>query len=214
MKLDKALDRLISILPLKDNQDKCSAEIKKLHQEILRSFVTKGRILSREEMMQFTDDIDNAVNVLKNYDMVVFSATNEAIGAYPLTMEKREHTVQVNNHTVYAMCALDALAVSPMFELETEITSRCRVTHDLIKIKQSNKMILNVDEAGAIFFGIIWAAANEAGSCANNLCMEMIFLRDEATAQQWLMDDSENKEIFNLQEAVEFSARFFVPLMS
>jgi len=92
MKLDKALDRLISILPLKDNQDKCSAEIKKLHQEILRSFVTKGRILSHEEMRQFTDDIDNAVNVLKKYDMVVFSEKNEAIGAYPLTMEKREHT--------------------------------------------------------------------------------------------------------------------------
>ena len=49
-----------------------------------------------------------------------FFECGEALGAYPLTMEKREYAVQVNNHTVYAMCALDALAVSTMFKLDTK----------------------------------------------------------------------------------------------
>ena len=139
MKIDKAkintaLQRLISVLPLKDNQDKCSAEIKKLHQAILRSFIENGRILNREEMAQYTKDVDDALAVLKAYDMVVFSANGGAIGAYPFTMEKREHSIQVNNHTVYAMCALDALAVSPMFDMDTQISSQCRVTHHAINI--------------------------------------------------------------------------------
>ena len=214
MKIDKALEKLISVLPLKDNQDKCSAEVKRLHQAILRSFVEKGRILNREEMVLYTTDIDNALTVLKNHDMVVFSAKGTAIGAYPFTMEKREHAIQVNNHIVYAMCALDALAVSPMFDMDTQISSECRVTHDAITIRQSNQTTTNLDEVGKVHFGIIWAAANDGDSCANSLCMEMIFLRDEKIAQQWLVEDSINREIFSLREAVEFSARFFVPLMA
>lgn len=214
MKIDKALDRLTGILPLKDNQNKCSPEIKKLHQDILRSFVTKGRVLNREEMEKYTNDLDNAIAVLKKYDMVVFSENDEATGAYPMTMEKREYSIRVNNCVVHAMCALDALAVSPMFGMGAKISSQCRVTHEPVYIKQSGKKITNSDEAGNVYFGIIWAAASEGDSCANNLCLDMIFLRDEEIAQQWLTEDSKNREIFNLQEAVEFSARFFVPLMS
>lgn len=216
-KINKALQRLISVLPLKDNQDKCSTEIKRLHQAILRSFVENGRILKREEMSQYTSDVDNALAVLKKFDMVVCSAKGEAIGAYPFTMEKCEHAIQVNNHSVYAMCALDALAISPMFAMDTRIASQCRVTHDEINIKQSRQVITNLDEVGEVHFGIAWAAASEGGSCANSLCMEMIFLRDKAIAKQWLQEDSGNldyREIFGLQQAVEFSARFFVPLLS
>lgn len=212
-KINKALQQLNSVLPLKANQDKCSGEIIQLHQAILQSFVAKGRILNREEMAQYTTDVDNALKVLKEYDMVVFSA-GEAIGAYPFTMEKREHSIQVNNHTVYAMCALDALAVSPMFGMDAQIFSQCRVTHDAINIKQSRQTITNLAEVAEVHFGIAWAAASEAGSCANSLCMEMIFLRDEKIAQQWLLEDSINREVFNLHQAVEFSARFFVPLMA
>lgn len=213
MKIDEALQRLIRVLPLKDNQEKCSPDVKKLHQEILRSFVTKGRILTREAMMEYTEDLDNALTVLKNYDMIVYSG-DDLIGAYPMTMEKREHSVQVNNHTVYAMCALDALAVSQMFAMDTEIVSQCRVTHDLIRMQQSEQTITNFDEVADVHFGIIWAAASEGESCATSLCMDMIFLKDKEIAEQWLADDSANREIFSLKDAVEFSARFFVPLMS
>jgi len=44
--------------------------------------------------------------------------------------------------------------------------------------------------------------------------MEMIFLKDGKTAQQWLSDDPDNREVFTLQEAVEFGGRFFAPLLS
>ena len=212
MKIDTALTRLINLLPLKDNQDKCSPEVKKLHQAILSSFVEKGRILNRGEMAEYTDDVDNAIITLKNYDMIVVADNGEVIGAYPLTMEQRVHAVQVNNHTVYAMCALDALGVSPMFGMDTEISSQCRVTQDSIFIKQSSKTITNLNETGGVHFGIIWAAASEDGVVANTLCLDMIFLKDKEIAQQWLAEDSANREVFTLEEAVEFSARFFVPL--
>ncbi|MGB5537012.1 MAG: alkylmercury lyase family protein [Thiogranum sp.] len=213
-KLDKALNRLKSILPLKEQQDDCSKQIRELHQQVLRSFVDKGRILTRDEMAQHVGNLEDAVNVLKEKDMVIFSTGGNPVGAYPFTMEAREHAVRINGHQVYAMCALDALAVSPMFGMETQIASRCRITGEPVCIQQSGKTIVNLDEAGDIHFGIIWGAANTNSCCADSLCMEMMFLRDAETAQQWLADDPDNREVFTLQEAVEFGGRFFAPLLS
>jgi mercuric reductase len=213
-KLEKALERLKGILPLKQKQEECSEQIRELHQQILRSFVSRGRILTREEMAPYVSNLEEAIDVLRASDMVVFSQNGDPVGAYPFTMEEREHKVEVNGHQVYAMCALDALAVSPMFAMKTQITSQCRVTGDPVILHQSGKTIENLDEAGDIHFGIVWGAADTESSCAVSLCTEMIFLRDSKIAQQWLMDDPGNREVFSLQEAIEFASRFFVPLMS
>ena len=213
-KVDKALDRLISVLPLKERQESCGPEIKELHQKVLRSFVEKGRILTREEMAQHFDSVNEAVEVLKNNDMVVFSSDGQPIGAYPFTMENREHRIRINGHIVNAMCALDALAVSPMFKMPAEISSTCRATGASVTIRQSGTTIENQKEAGEIRFGIVWGAANSCSCCANSLCMEMMFLKDGQVAEDWLAADQGNREIFTLAEAVDFGARFFVPLMT
>lgn len=213
-KVEKALKRLIRVLPLKEKQESCSTQIKELHQQVLRSFVEKGRILTKDEMAQRVDNLGEAVNLLKLNDMVVFSENGDPLGAYPFTMEVREHKIQVNGHKVHAMCALDALAVSPMFGMKTQIFSKCRVTGDPVTIEQSGKTIENPEKTGNVLFGIAWGAANACCCCADSLCMEMMFLKDDKIAEQWLAEDPVNREIFTLQEAVEFGARFFVPLMS
>ena len=213
-KVAKALGRLISVLPLKAKQESCGPEIKALHQKVLRSFIEKGRILTKEEMAQQVGNIDDAVNVLKANDMVVFSCAGQPVGAYPFTMEDREHKIRVNGHTVNAMCALDALAVSPMFGVNTEIFSKCRATGAPVVIRQTGKIIENPEEAADIHFGIIWGAASSCSCCANSLCMEMMFLKDGEVAKTWLAADQGNRETFTLQEAVDFGAQFFVPLMA
>jgi mercuric reductase len=212
--VENALNRLESILPLKQRQDNCGEQIKELHQQIIRSFVDKGRILAREEMEHYVSNLEDAVNILKERDMMVFAGDGEPLGAYPFTMQATEHTVLVNGHQVHAMCALDALAVGPMFEMETQVVSRCRVTGDPVSIHQAGSTILNPDEAGRVCFGIIWGAANADISCADSLCTEMMFLRDGETARQWLAGDPKNREVFTLQEAVEFGDHFFTPLVS
>jgi mercuric reductase len=213
-KLEKALARLRRILPLKQRQAECGEEVRALHQEILRSFVTRGRILTREEMALRVSNPGVAVNVLSTTGMVLFSGTGDPVGAYPFTTEAREHKVLVNGYQVHAMCSLDALAVSPMFGMKTKIDSRCRVTGEPVHILQSGMTIENPDEVGDLHVGIGWGAADADTSCADSLCMEMIFLKDGKIARQWLADDAENREIFALPMAVEFAGRFFVPLMS
>jgi len=214
MKIEKALDRLISVLPLKDKQEACGKEMKALHQKILSSFVEQGRILSRDEMSAHVGNVDDAVAVLKANDMVVFTEAGEPVGAYPFTMEEREHKIRINGHTVNAMCALDALSVSAMFKMDTHISSKCRVTGSPVSVRQYGTTVTNPEETADLRFGIIWNAASSCSCCANSLCMEMMFLKDGEVAKQWLAADEENREIFTLAEAVEFGSRFFVPLMS
>lgn len=212
-KVKNALDRLIQVLPLKEKQEKCGVEIKGLHQAVLRSFVDNGRILTREEMAAHTDDLENAVRTLKNNDMVVFDCQGTPVGAYPFTMEQREHKVRINGFEVYAMCALDALSVSPMFQVGTIISSQCRVTGAPVQIQQSSTTIVNIDEVNEVRFGIAWGAASSCSCCADSLCMEMMFLKDREIADRWQQEDPVNREVFDLHEAVEFGARFFTPLM-
>ena len=213
-KLEKALKRLSSILPLKESQNKCDPQVKALHQKMLRSFVTRGRILTREEIAQWVSNVPEAVGVLSKNDMVTFSESGEPVGAYPFTMSEREHRVRVNGHAVHAMCALDALAIGPMFEEITQITSQCRVTGEPVKIQMSGETLQNLDEVRDVHLGIAWGAADVASCCADSLCLDMIFLRDNETAHKWLSDEPEGREIFTLQEAVQFSSRFFAPLLS
>jgi mercuric reductase len=210
-KLDNALDRLNAILPLRENQERCDPQLKQLHQQLLRSFVDKGRILTRQEMAQWVTDVPKAVAELSKRDMVTFTANGEPVGAYPFTMDEREHKVQVNGHQLHTMCALDALAVAPMFDETVLIRSQCRVTGDPIMIRMSGETIQNPDDVRDVRFGIIWSAADERTCCADSLCMEMIFLRDAETAQKWLAKGTGEREVFYLPEAVEFASRFFVP---
>lgn len=208
----EAVDRLGHILPLVDNQKALDKPLQDLHKAILRAYVEKGHTLSCEEMAQQVDDIDAAVDLLKQKDLVLFDNHGEPTGAYPFTMEKREHQITVNGYTVHCMCALDALAVSPMFNLPTEITSCCYVTSEPIHIRQHGSIING--NAQNIYFGINWSAASENSCCADSLCTEMLFLNDKVVAENWQKHAPEHREIFNIHDAIEFAARFFVPLLN
>ena len=211
--ITSAVERLNHILPLKARHDALDTQMQHLHRAILQAYVDLGRSLNRSEITRYADNIDEAVRILKHNDLVVFDENGEPTGAYPFTMEEREHIVDVNGHTVHCMCALDALAVSPMFNIPTKITSRSHVTNDPIIIKQQGLKISNQSEAGNTYFGINWSAASGDSCCADSLCTEMIFLKNKTVAENWLSEAPEKRQIFHLKDAIEFAARFFVPLI-
>jgi len=212
IKIKTAVDRLNKILPLTERQKKLDFEINNVYQMILNSYVERGRTLNRTEIAKHVNNIDNAINILRSNDMVVFDGNDEPVGTYPFTMEQRENKININNKTVYAMCALDALAISPMFKLKTHIDSKCHVTGVCISIDQFDQEILNRNENTGLHFGINWnSAANNC--CATSLCTDMVFLIDKGIAQAWLSQDLENREIFTINEAIDFASRFFTPLL-
>ena len=208
-----AVDRLNKILPLKQNQQKLGDSLRQLHLDILRAYVDMGRSLNRDEISQRVENLDTAVSTLQQHDMVVFNDSGEPIGAYPFTMEQREHKIDVNGHLVHSMCALDSLAVSPMYDTELEIISVCHVTGAPVSIRQKGFEILNAADVEDVYFGINWNAASASSCCADSLCTEMIFLRGDEVAHKWLEEDADNRQIFDLHDAVKFAAGFFTPLL-
>ena len=205
-----ALKRLDSILPLLDGLRSLADEETGLYCRLLSSYVEKGRTLTRDEITQLVDNVDEALTNIVNSKLVVLNENGEPSGAYPFTSQEREHRVTINDVTAHCMCALDALSVSPMFNTPTVIDSLCRVSGDAIHIEQNGTAFTG----GTLdaWFGIDWGAAASDIVCAESLCMEMMFLANEDIARRWLAEAPETREIFDLESAVDFSAAFFVPL--
>lgn len=212
-KITAALGHLNQILPLAARHRTLDPALQKLHRATLQAYIELGRSLTRHEMAQQVGDIDAAVDILKRNDLVVFDDHENPIGAYPFSMQAREHRVTVNGHTVHCMCALDALAVSPMFGLATTISSRCHVTQAPITIRQLAHGGLAQASADDLYLGINWGAAFIDSCCADSLCMEMIFLKHEVVAKRWLKEAADQRQIFDIHDAIDFAARFFMPLI-
>jgi mercuric reductase len=145
-------------------------------------------------------------------DLVVLDAKGgEVVGAYPLTTEETPHQVTVAGHTLYAMCAVDALAVGAMFRTEALIQSRCHVTGDRISIHQKEREILEALPSADVRVGVRWQRLVDCA--AHVLCRQMVFLKDQPTALAWLDADPLSKELLTLEEAIEFGEAFFLPLL-
>lgn len=205
-----ALKRLDSILPLISGLKSLSRDDAALYCKLINSYVQLGRTLTRQEVGELVSNADQVLNNIVGSKLIVLDAEGNPAGAYPFTSEEREHKVHVNGVTAHCMCALDALAVSPMFNTPTVIDSQCRVTGEKVHIEQNGTKF----SGGTldVWFGINWGAAASDTVCAESLCMEMMFLTNESVAREWVAESPETREIFDLPSAVDFSAGFFVPL--
>lgn len=207
------LDRLNQLLPLKSRQDALIPMLRDLHRKILKSFAATGEPLTRTQIAAEVgeEEVDVVLHQLAGNDLIVLSHDQQEItGAYPFTVEQRVHRVNINGQETYAMCALDAVSIAPMCQGSTRILSQCHVTETPVEIQMNEDKVLTAAPVD-VHVGIRWQSTS--GCAAKNLCMEMVYLKDEATAQAWQRQDSDNISIYPLAEAVEFGAAFFKPLL-
>jgi len=231
-KLAQALQQLHDLLPLKERQDSLTKPYRELHRAILRSLIERGRPLGDDEIAKAVGGADaarDAVALLGAYDLVVLGPLTvtdvltkrqvvldgmggEIVGAYPVTTERTPHKIKVDGHDLYAMCAVDALAVGAAFDKEVVIESSCHVTGEPIHIQQRRKEILKSTPAAAgIRVGVRWQRLSTAA--AHCLCRQMVFLKDPATADKWQGRDPATMDVFTLAEAIDFGEAFFAPLL-
>lgn len=208
--VNAAIKRLDSILPLVAGLKSLSNADAALYCQLLKSYVQQGRAFTRSEVAELVENAEQSLTNIAKCKLIVLDADGNPFGAYPFTSEEREHKVHINGVTVHCMCALDALAVSPMFNVPTVIDSQCRVTGKPVHLEQNGTTF----STGTldVWFGINWGAAATDTVCAESLCMEMVFLASAIVAQEWLAEAPDAREIFDLQSAVAFAAGFFVPL--
>jgi mercuric reductase len=204
--IDHALELLNRRLPLAQRQSELPPEFAAAHRAILRSQFETGLIPDPRTLPE------GALERLRAGDLVVVSKDGTRIvGAYPMTTEPTPHRLMLPGRTIHAMCAVDALSVAAMYGGEVEIESQCRITREAVRVKMDGTRIVSASPEG-VLVGVRW----DKGSCqpaAHSLCMEMVFLRDEAAARQWSGGDSGSHTVLSLEEGAEFGARFFTPLV-
>ena len=223
------LEHLQQLLPLKKRQQALAPPLRTVHRRILRSFAETGKPLRQAQIAGILGSKQSAVHalaVLKTSDLVTLTAPVihddklkklivdegvEVVGAYPMTTENTPHKVILGGHSVHAMCAVDALSISPVFGTETWIESRCHVTGTPIRILQHNREILEANPTPQIRVGIRWQSFSTCA--AHTLCTEMVFLKDLETANNWQKTDPASIEILTLAQAVELGVAFFLPLL-
>lgn len=230
--LGAAVRRLHDLLPLKERQQSLARPHLEVHRAILQSLLDHGRAPTQADIAKILDGNEtaaaSAVALLGGYDLIVRNdltvidavtgdtvildaSGGQPVGAYPFTTEVTSYRVTVNGHQVYAMCAIDALAVGPMFNVEVEIDSTCAVTQEPIHIRQMGKEILEAEPSHEIRVGVRWQ--RPSASAARTLCRQMVFLKDAEAAARWQSIDPVTMELFTLPEAVAFGDAFFRPLM-
>ena len=213
MAIDEAVHRLQDLLPLRERQRQLDSEFLAVHRAILCSLVETGRPLTSTEMAEMLSDRDarSALAHLSSQDLIVVDAgSGEPIGAYPMTTETTPHRLAIDGREVHAMCALDALAVSPMFGVEIRIDSQCDVSGDPVLVRQREMEILHVAPSADLHVGIHWQTPSDCA--AHSLCRDMVFLRDRERSEEWRMAGP-SYQTFTLTDAVEIAADYFKPLL-
>ncbi len=213
-KIAVAIDRLNSQLPLLARQRALPPGLVAAHRAILRTLAEEGRALTNDELATLVgaDGVAMAIERLGGDDLSVLNADKTAVvGAYPMTVEETVHHLTVNDCAVNAICALDAVAVGPMYDAEVTIESRCQVTGEPIRVHQDGHRILSAEPSADVRVGVRW---QQPGACAaHSMCLEMVFLKDGYAARRWMEEGEGEKTEFTLDEAVAFGAAFFVPLV-
>jgi Alkylmercury lyase len=225
----QVLEHLQRLLPLKQRQQALPPTLRMVHRAILRSLAETGKAPRQAEIAAMLGSKQAAIHALATLgsnDLVILNApvlkdertkqllvpeTVEVVGAYPMTTENTPHKVILSSHSVNAMCAVDALAISPMFGRETWIESRCHVTGATIRILQRGREIQEASPSREIQIGIRWQSFNTCA--AHTLCTDMVFLKDPETANSWRNSDPESIELLTLAEGIELGAAFFLPLL-
>jgi mercuric reductase len=187
--ISNAVQRLNSQLPLKLRQAALPPWLARVHRATLTSLSEKGRPLITGELNELLEgsDVSAALAWLANDDLVVLNEAGTGIvGAYPMT-------------------------TGPMFNAEVEINSHCHVTGTEIFIHMQGETLLEARPSPEVHVGVRWQ--NPTACAAHSMCLEMVFLKDQATALEWQAGDTENISLFNLEDAIAFGAGFFTPLL-
>jgi mercuric reductase len=213
MKIQQAVDKLNSLLPLAARQKQLDPELRQLHQLILRTFIKSGRplpIIEAERQLS-QHSVLQAFRLLAEQDLVVLDVEQQMImGAYPFTYEVTPHIVEVNDHSINAMCALDALSVAPMFEVATRIKSSCAVGGEPVMLQMQGAQVTSLDAGAELHVGIRWQSP--CGAAAHSLCRDMVFLAGQQAVDKWRQRSELEGSVFDVPTAIEIGAAFFRPL--
>jgi hypothetical protein len=174
-----------------------------LYSWILRRFGTEGRPSSAELRAAAEHlglEAEGALETFAREDLVHRGADGEIGVAYPFSGRPTAHRVRLpGGHEVDAMCAIDALGITPMLGQATEIRSRDPGTGDEIRARVVPDEPVEWSPESAV---VVAGATRSEGDARRGCCPVLNFFASRGNAERWLADHPEVRgSVISMREA-------------
>jgi len=130
-------------------------------------------------------DPDQTRERLVTEDLIHFDDEGEVTVAYPFSGQPTRHRVRIEGHTVYAMCAIDALGAAPMLERAIVIDSSDPLTNAEISIWLQPDGTGTWQPNEAV---VVTGRAGPDGSAFKGCCQVLNFFASPDNAQRYLFE--------------------------
>lgn len=177
------------------------AEERGLYHWILRSFAA-GQVPTPEALGAETGRrglrLDDVLATLAREDLVHVDGSAAVIVAYPFSGRPTAHRVELDGQVVYAMCALDALGITPMLGTAIAIDSRDPLTGDAIHVDVTS----DGEASWMPDAAVVVAGSCCAGAAFQGCCGVLNFFAAAANAANWLAEHSDVRgHVISIPEA-------------
>ncbi len=186
-----------------------------VRQYILSQTPVLGRIPSlieiSEEFNHFNKGkIEEILNELDRFDAIHLGESKTyIIAAYPFSGIATSHKVSFKRKgfkSVYAMCAIDALGISFMFDSDVSIESPCFHCGEKIEIDVQDEEIVFLNPRSTV----VWCDMEYSQCAATSLCRNINFFFSEEHFEKWQKEKPIRKGyLLKIQEAFHLGKLFF-----
>jgi Alkylmercury lyase len=171
---------------------------------ILRRFATDGRPSGTDtaaEASRLGLSTKDVLAKLAREDLVHLGDYREIIVAYPFSGRPTAHQVRFQSgHEAYAMCAIDALGVAPMFDQPLHVASKDPLRGDAVRVQLAPDGTASWEpESAVVVAGVMDRSADSFRSC----CPAMNFFASAENGEHWLAQQPEVRgQVVSLPDAV------------
>jgi hypothetical protein len=172
-------------------REECSCEITPSQKEVLRGIfmaILKFKRAPRVEELTLSlkksaDDIIRVLDSLEEIDLLVRSkGTQHIVSIYPLSLAPTKHQVVLKDgKKLFAMCAIDALGVANMFNINVEAISQCEWCQQTIDIEIKNGEVVTKSHPQIL----IWSPRQRETPAAKTCCPLVNFFCSGEHLKEW-----------------------------
>ncbi len=204
---------------IENTESKLGKTLSKDENDVRRFILSQTPILGRipsigEIKKEFCQSqkgkVNTTLNKLDQFDAIHLDKDKTTIlAAYPFSSSVTSHQVSLKGKgykRVYAMCAIDALGISFMFDRDVSIDSRCYHCEERIEIEVKDNKITFLNPRSVV----VWCDMEYSSCAATSICKNINFFSSEKHFREWQKGRPRRKGgLLPIQEAFYLGKLFF-----
>lgn len=199
---------------IENREEKLGKTLSREENNIRKFILTQPPILGRiptigEIKKEFQkEEVDLILEKLDRLD-VIHLENKTIVAAYPFSGAETSHKVHLKgmkNRPIFAMCAIDALGISFMFDTDISMESSCFHCGERIEIDVGDGEIIYLNPKSTV----VWCDREYGDCAATSLCRNINFFSSEKHFLDWAKERPKRKgNLLNIGEALDLGNMFF-----